>query len=82
MPLVGGFGCLEQCLYGMALESWRSNSMISTNQSTVSGWTWTNERSPLCLVVVELQRDVRLTGSPPYKVLQPLTSLQGLDVST
>ena len=23
--------------------------MISTNQSTVSGWIWTNERSPLCL---------------------------------
>ena len=22
--------------------------MISTNQSAVSGWIWTNERSPLC----------------------------------
>ena len=28
---------------------WRSNIMIPTNQSTVSGGIWTNERSPLCL---------------------------------
>ena len=25
--------------------------MLSTNDIAVSGWIWTNERSPLCLVV-------------------------------
>ena len=29
-----------------ALESWRSNNMISTNQSTVSRRIWTNESVP------------------------------------
>ena len=36
------------CVF-MADENWRSNTMISTNQSTVSLWIWTNERSPPCL---------------------------------
>ena len=36
------------CVF-MAKESWRSNAVISTNQSTVSGWIWTNESAPLCL---------------------------------
>ena len=31
----------------MAYESWRSNIMISTNQSTVSGYIWTNDWSHL-----------------------------------
>ena len=36
------------CVF-MALESWHSNTTISTNQSTVCLYIWTNERSPLCL---------------------------------
>ena len=35
MPLVGGFG-------------WLGSTMISTNESTVYGWIWTNESVPLC----------------------------------
>ena len=30
------------CVF-VAKESWRSNTMISANQSTVFGWIWTNE---------------------------------------
>ena len=42
MPLVEGIGCLELCLYGIREP---------TIQSIVSGWIWTNERSPLWLPV-------------------------------
>ena len=32
-----------------ALESCFRDTMMSTNQSTVSLWIWTNESGPLCL---------------------------------
>ena len=35
-----GFGCLEVCLYGI-------KELISTNQSAVYGWIWTNEIAAL-----------------------------------
>ena len=38
--------CSLNCVF-MAYESWRRNMMISTNQSTVSRWIWTNESAPL-----------------------------------
>ena len=40
MALVVGFECLELCLYGI-------RELISTNQSSVFGRIWTNERSTL-----------------------------------
>ena len=46
MLLVGGFGCLELCLYGI-----RENIMIPTNESTVFRWILTNESAPLYLSV-------------------------------
>ena len=35
--------------FWMAPESWRTNIMISTNQSTIYRGIWTNESGPLCL---------------------------------
>ena len=37
----------------MALESWLNNIMISTNQSAVSRWIWTNESAYLVVRVAE-----------------------------
>ena len=39
------FTCLEVCCYGIDLGA--SIVKSSTNQSTVSGGTWTNESGPL-----------------------------------
>ena len=47
-----GFGCLEQCVYGI-----RELSITNTNQSAVFWLIWTNERSSLWPDVTQPQWD-------------------------
>ena len=48
---------------------------VATNQSTVSGWIWSNESDPVWLLAVELYRGGDITGSRA-RLVPGLPSLQ------